>query len=93
MSKTRDTTLPQHDYIQGHYGELPITAFPSGSVGQVLSLDSGSVFVWTNTVSGSTVTASEVSYSNSTSGLSATDVQDAIDALAAGGTPTTCSVC
>lgn len=30
MSKPRDSNLPQHEYNQGHYGELPFNAFPSG---------------------------------------------------------------
>ena len=40
MSKTRDTSLPQHHYNQGHYGELPTSALPSSTE------PSGSTFLW-----------------------------------------------
>jgi hypothetical protein len=32
MPKTRDPNLPQHDFDQGHYGQLPFTSLPSGSL-------------------------------------------------------------
>lgn len=35
MSKTRDPYLPQHDYDQGHYGELPLNSLPNGTTGDI----------------------------------------------------------
>lgn len=40
MSKTRNVNLPQHEYDQGHYGELPLEALPSSTE------LSGSTFLW-----------------------------------------------
>lgn len=38
MTKPRDTSLPQHHYSQGHYGELPFNSMPSGThTGQTLT--------------------------------------------------------
>jgi len=42
MPVTRDPTLPQHDFEQGHYGELPFGSLPSGThTGQVMTYVSG----------------------------------------------------
>ena len=58
---------------------LPST---DGSNGQVLTTDGSGSLSWTSASSGSDdQTASEVSYSNTSSGLSATTVQAAIDEI------------
>lgn len=42
MSKPRNTSLPQHHYDQGHYGELPFLSLPSGTnTGDTYVYDSG----------------------------------------------------
>lgn len=40
MAKARETDLPQHDYDQGHYGELPIEAFPDAAVDKKVKVSS-----------------------------------------------------
>ena len=50
-NKPRDTTRPQHDYNDAHYGTLPIIAFPSGSDLAVLGImiDNGGSAITTGT--------------------------------------------
>lgn len=45
MSKTRDTSLPQHHYDQGHYGELPLNALPAGDRDNETLVASGSTYI------------------------------------------------
>ncbi|MBT8449221.1 MAG: hypothetical protein KJO69_06000, partial [Gammaproteobacteria bacterium] len=62
--------------------ELPA----GGAAGQVLSTNGLGVYSWTNDNPGTDdQTAAEVTYNNATSGLTATDVQGAIDEVAASG--------
>lgn len=58
MSKTRDDNLPQHEYNQGHYGELPFTSLPAsglsgGNAGDTFIYDGSEWGV--GTISGSAV--------------------------------------